>query len=193
MKTNIQSALLFIRDAIVSYAKREDNELKRLCSKGIFFMPEIAFAFGVGKEIYRNRSHIFNGLNLEWKREETLGNTGPIDLVFKIDGNYCIPIEFKIRQTSDAYISDVRKLIALYTQKCFPVFCALVDAFEDNVTFDSRITLLEKEFNNNLTRLGDIESFSTWNDRYKKPIRCEIGVWQIDAGVRAINGVKHGN
>jgi hypothetical protein len=45
--------------------KQEAAELKTRCGKGIFFMPEIALAYSIGKEIYINRELVFGNNEVE--------------------------------------------------------------------------------------------------------------------------------
>ncbi|MEZ4702705.1 MAG: hypothetical protein R2834_20395 [Rhodothermales bacterium] len=56
----IPNPLSAIANLIESVVQREDEALEALVDKGIFFMPESAFAFEVGNEILRQRHTPFS-------------------------------------------------------------------------------------------------------------------------------------
>jgi len=138
-----------INDNIFNVIKRviiqEEITLKNLCNKGIFFMPEIALAYAIGKEIYINRELVFGNNEVEWLREVTFQDAGgPSDLVFRLptfDKNYLYwNIEFKIAGTKDSYINDIKKL------KRLPIdheglFCAITDSWPNKP--DERADIFE--------------------------------------------------
>jgi hypothetical protein len=113
--------------------KQEEAELKALCGKGIFFMPEIALAYAIGKEIYINRELVFGNNDVEWLREVTFDKAGgPSDLVFKLptyDDKYLFwNIEFKVADTKDSYLNDINKLKRLPDDH-EGLFCAITDSW----------------------------------------------------------------
>lgn len=148
-------------------------------------MPELAFAYDCGKAIMLKRRDIFGDVDVSWERELNLKNGGPTDLVFKLHKeNRLIAIEFKLRDTKDAYLRDVNKLLALRSEnvdgmEITRVFCALVDAFSDKCQSDARITSLD--VHPCLRRIGDsIFSFSTKQKRFTgNAISCVVCLWEV--------------
>ena len=105
-----------IADKITEVAKSENDELIKISEEtnqnlGLFHMPELAFAYECGKYIMENAHNIFEPDDIPvWKRELNLGNGGPSDLIFEFKDGYKIVVEFKMRDTIDAYLNDVSKL-----------------------------------------------------------------------------------
>ena len=123
-----------VRNKIIDVTLKEDEILQRI-GKGIFYMPELAFAYTVGKEIYLNRKRIFDNQEVEWLRESKIKRQGEhaneiFDLIFEIGKNTIdntIVIEFKMPDKKDKYKMDIEKLHRIqnlpvnYTK----IFCAL--------------------------------------------------------------------
>ncbi|MBR9859787.1 hypothetical protein GYB22_03380 [bacterium] len=89
---------------------REDEQLRALTGKGIFFIPELAFAYLCGKALFSK-----NEISKEyiWVRERTYPEYGIADLVLEpIDQSVHkeIVLEFKMDVAIDSYISDIIKL-----------------------------------------------------------------------------------
>jgi hypothetical protein len=127
--------------------KQEEAELKALCGKGIFFMPEIALVYSIGKEIYINRELVFGNNDVEWLREVTFTNAGgPSDLVFQLptfDEKYLYwNIEFKIAGTKEGYLNDIEKLNRLDDDH-EGLFCAITDSWLNKP--DERASIFENE------------------------------------------------
>jgi hypothetical protein len=171
-------ALLLIANEIFEYALAEDRSIKKLNGKGIYFMSEIAFAYGVGKSIIRNAEKIFPGEKVEWIRELKVGEGGPCDLVFNLSSGSQIIIEFKMRDTAESYFQDIEKLKYKVEDRATRLFCALSNVFEKYLPADERIKLLEERYHSDIKRVGSLYNFPTW-DVYKSPIHCVIGLWQI--------------
>jgi len=144
--------------------------------KGIFHMPELAFAYAVGKQFSNLLKTL--GLNPVWERETKRdGNPGPVDLVVETDGAVLL-VEFKIVDTATAYEGDIRKLrnlrpTATEGREVFCLFCALIDVAEEKDADDDRLKALK-----NLTAVGELEKFRTahWQ---KQAIQCWAGLWEV--------------
>ncbi len=64
---------LKIRDVIISVIQREDEEINSLHNKGIFFLPELAITYLIGKELVKKSYEIFNSKIVNWYPEYSLG------------------------------------------------------------------------------------------------------------------------
>ena len=108
----------------------EEFELKNIASKGIFYMPEIAFAYQVGKNIMKAPTAIAEGWI--WDRETTLqGYDGIADIVISLPNNHKIIVEFKMVDKIGKYEADIWRLrdtAGDYTK----TFCVLIDTFSSN-------------------------------------------------------------
>lgn len=144
-------------------------------------MPELAFAYACGKEIMSDALNVFGGKKPIWMREVDLGNGGPTDLVIKLENSKDIAIEFKLRDTADAYISDLEKLNKLDSSKYVKVFCALIDTFTSDLDNDGRIKKIESfECATISSVLEPKPSFGVKQDWYKKDVSCVIGIWTVE-------------
>ena len=177
----MKKALKKIAETIHHVAMREDVELSELVNEGIFFVPELAFAYAVGKKIMDNRETIFDGEPVKWRREIDLGNGRPTDLVFEYDDGKRIAIEFKISGKESAYLGDIQKLLKLPAENTARIFCALVDAFEKEGRNDARVQAVEKKLPDAQISplLNPFPIFSTKQVRYQSPIVCVVGVWSV--------------
>lgn len=101
-------------ETIVEVAKNENEELTQKFGKGIYFMPELAFAYLCGKSIMMKQNTIFNGAEYSWVREKEYKRYGVADLVLETKTyNPEIVIEFKMDDTYHNYLKDVEKLRSL--------------------------------------------------------------------------------
>lgn len=155
---------------ISEIAESLESELYLNYRKGIFFVPELHFAFEVGKAIFEKRNEIFGLEQIEWLRETNLGNGGPSDLVFKVGKEWAV-FEFKISDTWKAYEKDIKKLQNLSEIEGFKgkrYFVALVDAFPGKQ--DGRMDYLK---NLDMPWLGR-KSIEVNYSRYVQKINCEL-------------------
>ena len=179
-----EAALVLERIAgtIVEIARREDLVLRRL-GKGIFFMPELAFAYMVGREIALHAGDVFGTTDIRWRREiELVKEAGITDLFFETGRNEGIAIEFKVRGRSDEYRADIDKLRTLRAARpgCKAVFCALVDVFCDTLEKDPRVAGLGGDAGlRRLPHERPFEFFTTVDDAYQKPVCCMVAVWEV--------------
>lgn len=177
----MQSYIEKIAQKIVEVAKKENSRLLNISSfnnpeVGIYHMPELAFAYLCGQEIMLSATEIFVEEIPKWEREVNLGNGGPTDLVFSFEDGRKIAIEFKMRDTGDAYIGDVDKLSNIQDSNTVRLFCAVIDAFAKNTLSDGRVVKIEKDRRTNI--IG-IESFKTNQSWYKGEICAVVGIWQV--------------
>ncbi|MBW8051727.1 MAG: hypothetical protein FVQ77_15585 [Cytophagales bacterium] len=174
-----------IKNKIIDIALREDEILKGL-GKGIFYMPELAFVYTVGKEISLNGAKIFNGREFEWIRESKVSIPGRstteiFDLIFEVgkkEKNEIIVIEFKMRDKDYKYKSDIEKLHKLPSDY-FKVFCALEDVFEKDQNNGSRMTRIVSNSEIKMKRIGELFTFPTWSEHYKNKMLCFVEIWQV--------------
>ncbi len=169
-----------IAKVFAKVAEEEDALLSRLCDKGIFSMPELAYAYDCGKAVMTDAKGIFGETTVTWRREEKVGLGGPCDLRFELSSGSHIFVEFKVRSTSDKYLADVKKLKELkITDGDFRIFCALSDKFT-NEDIDRRLRTFEeeaREANCKLTRLHD--PFPQFETRPGK-LDCVVAVWLVE-------------
>jgi hypothetical protein len=169
----INRELLF--ETISNVAESIEKELTVEFKKGIFFVPELHFAFEVGKALYRSRMEVFGVDKIDWLRETNLGNGGPSDLVFQA-GEEFIVFEFKIAGTSHAYQKDIEKLQRLSEKGRFQgyrFFVALIDRFWGKP--DARIDYLESLKTPILLR----NSFKVGYSGYKGEIFCTVAFLEV--------------
>ena len=160
---------------IYNKLKEEDKEFTNLTREGIFFAPELYVAIVLGRIIKKNEWEIF-GCETSWKREIDLKNGGPTDFVFKCDKETVV-FELKLRQTIDAYKSDIEKLNRL-SSGFKKYFIALVDTWAKDKENDERILKLEKEYPK-LKRICNFQSFITEQNWYKNQIACTLCIWEV--------------
>ncbi len=168
---------------LLDAAEQENNELRSLCKKGIFHMPELAYVYAVGKKLVSNAENIFGQPISAWQQEWTFAGSGPSDLMIRLSDKKALVFEFKMRDTVDAYAADIAKLKLINavdgaSYSC--IFVALVDAFRSKAPSDLRIETLEQQ-HDCLQRLcgGAFDSFCTEQDRYKQDISCVVAAWLV--------------
>lgn len=172
--TDTASILRDLYHAAVLVARREDADVRALSGDGVFSVPELAYAYLVGKE-FASRRRFGHGKEVVWEREKGLGGAGPTDLVLTVD-EAVMAVEFKVRSTYDAYERDVEKLAA--SRAGLGVFCALVDRSAGAP--DPRIEHVDGL--GGVTRLvRDFEAFPTRTGRYAGSIECVVAAWVVDA------------
>jgi len=169
-----------ITKSIIEIAKTENNILSSVADEGIFHMPELAFAYECGKKIMAESQTVFGRNAVKWKREIDLHNGGPSDLLFELGDGCLIVIEFKLRDTKQAYINDVKKLSELDDDKTLRLFCALIDVFDKDLQTDERIHAVENIPEINVVLVGK-DNFKTKQNRYpSSPIlNCVVAVWLV--------------
>jgi hypothetical protein len=171
-----------LAEQILATVLKEEEALRQM-GEGVYFMPELALSYLVGKNTALALKQKPEFDSVVWQREVSVGGSGPCDLVFTRAGQpFCI-VEFKMVNTDDAYKSDIQKLASL---RDVPVrlFCALVDAFTTKGINDERIIRLEawaKTAGIALNRTGDWRVFETNQHRYTRPVSCVTAMWVLQA------------
>ena len=66
---------------IAAVARQENQELRPL-GRGIAFVPELAFAYLVGKAVTAQSSDIFGTPDVRWSTDELIAGFGRASLVF---------------------------------------------------------------------------------------------------------------
>ena len=167
-----------LKKIIFRAAEHEDRDLNVICDKGIFFLPEMAFAYIVGREIARNAEQVFEDKKYNWVRENTLDELGMATAIFEAadPAEQSILIQFKMRDTYLSYLNDIkdlRKQKSDYRR----LFCAVVEVFEQQ--YDEYFRSLKEAFGREANFIGTTRPFYTWSDRYKQQIVYIIGLWEI--------------
>jgi hypothetical protein len=166
-------------------AEDEDRRLNDLCGEGIFFMPELVFAYACGKSVMEKRNKIFGETSVTWVREQNFGAGGPSDLVFAFPDGKKIVVEFKMRDKLHKYLADIKKLEKLDSASNARIFCVLLDPFTDHHTdnnHDSRIKQIESTAvkSSPLIRLNaPFPYFPTRQHWYNKEISCVVAAWSV--------------
>lgn len=181
-----------IAQKIYNVAMEENNHLLRLSKNplnpnlGLFHMPELAFAYQCGKEIMLNANEIFGENIPRWGREVKIDTGGPTDLVFTFNDGRKIAIEFKMRDTEDAYISDIDKLSNIKDHNVLRVFCIVVDVFAKDLLIvnnklinvkDGRVLTIQNDSRTKKLLLKRFYTNQTW---YKSDVNVLVGVWKIE-------------
>ena len=136
-RTMISRSALF--ETLFKVAYDENKYLEEYFDKGIFFVPELAFAYLCGKSIMTNES-IFGKNQYEWIREKQYPSYGFADLVFQpiADGPEIV-IEFKMDDSHYSYESDIAKLSSL-KGNFLKFFCGLKWVYSDQtISFDNTL------------------------------------------------------
>ena len=87
-----------IAETIFCVAEKENALLRNLANDGIFFMPELAFAYECGKAIMSRSKDIFETQSPKWIREIDIGNGGPTDLLFELPNDTTWDTHLNIKQ-----------------------------------------------------------------------------------------------
>ena len=167
--------------AAVHVARREDAEVHGLNEDGVFFLPELAYAYLVGKE-FAERWAYGRGKRIGWGREKKLGGGGCTDLVIGIPDGPTVAVEFKVRDTSTSYLNDLYKLTSIRDGENpvdLGLFIALVDQAAGKV--DPRIAAVESTLEGaGLSRVvPTFTTFATDTDRYAGDIECVVAAWTV--------------
>jgi hypothetical protein len=160
-------------------ARSEDQDLLTLCDQGIFFMPELAYAFAVGRQVMACKTELFPAASsVTWQREIVLNATGPTDLVLTLEPVGKVLIEFKVSGKAPSYVSDVDKLLRTGGDD-LRIFCALIDYIGDP---DERPSILARERPSEVALIVEpIPGFPTRHGGYAHPTTCLVASWLVGA------------
>lgn len=161
-------------ETILEVARKENEYLTQHFGKGIFFVPELAFAYLCGKSIIINQTSIFGNAEYSWIREKEYKKYGFADLVLEPKNNDPeIVIEFKMDDTFHSYLKDVEKLRSLKgNYKRF--FCGLKWIFSDQV--EEFLGILKIKLDSKLIGYKDIETIV---NRSKRGDKCLLTLWEV--------------
>ncbi len=161
---------------ILDVAQKENKILMEQHGKGIFFMPELAFAYLCGKSIMKNQTEIFGKADYRWVREKEYKNYGIADLVFEAldDSSPEVVIEFKMDDTSHKYLRDIKKLRSL-KGNFKKYFCSLKWVFTDQV--EDFLSKLKKKFDSKL--IGH-KTIGTSVGSSKRGDQCLLILWEVN-------------
>lgn len=167
-----------IANIIVDVARNEDLLLRRV-GRGIFVVPELAFVYTVGRTIASRAHEIFGTTDVRWLPESAIGDVGRVDLKFEVKDQPTYAFEFKRSGTGAAYVQDLKKLASLDDGKYERIFCALIDAWPDDIDPNPRIKAVE-ESGIPLERLIEhFDFFATLDSRYVNQVCCVVGLWHV--------------
>ena len=182
-----------IAKKIIEVAEKENQQLMAIAKSGanskigIFHMPELAFAYECGKQIMQDANKIFGDNIPEWCRELDLGNGGPTDLVFAFSDGRKIAIEFKMRDTGDAYRKDLLKLSNIKDHNVTRIFCAIIDTLEKDLPYDGRVTRINAfhemgfQVENALpSETNEFITFKTNQTWYTSNVSALVGIWVLE-------------
>ncbi len=167
---------------VVHVARRESATLCNL-DKGVFFVPERAFVYLVGKEVLVDAAEVFGTDSLRWRTEAKVGQLGPVDLVIDVEGHSTIALEFKMRGDANNITADLDKLATLDALSYRKYFCALIDAWADGSDADSRLKAVRGWRGAGglqaIPVTENFDSFETKDEQFATPIRCVVGLWEV--------------
>jgi len=169
-----------VSDLIVDIARKEDLILRRV-GKGVLHLPELAFTYAVGREMALQAERIFGTDKVRWMPETTItSESGRTDLVFDSEAGKGIAIEFKIGGSVESYKRDIEKLQNISPNKYETIFCALIDAWPNQLENDSRVAGIEAiDGVERICRDKFFDFFASLDDNYAKQICCIVGVWSV--------------
>lgn len=169
-----------ISDLIIDVARNEDLILRRV-GKGVLHLPELAFTYAVGREIALQTERIFGTDKVRWMPEVTLTpKSGRTDLIFENQIGKGIAIEFKTGGSVDSYKKDIEKLRNI-PDNYEALFCALIDAYPNNLETDNRITGIEAlDGVERICRDKFFDFFATLDDKYVSQLCCIVGIWKVN-------------
>ncbi|TAJ10586.1 MAG: hypothetical protein EPO61_01895 [Nitrospirae bacterium] len=166
---------------VLDVALRENIALLNV-GEGIFFLPERAFVYNVGKAIAVNATSLFGSDRVRWLPETKVGSGGPSDLVYEVEGQKGLVIEFKRRGNIDRNLQDLTKLADLDGNKYHRFFCVLVDAWPEKLHEDPRITNIESCLSppKKVARVkSQFDFFSTLDRDFVNQVCCVVCLWEI--------------
>ena len=174
---------LRLKNTIVNALRKEDLELSQIHNKGIFFLPELAITYIVGKAIMLDAEKIFGVQVEEWKSDcksnETKERT---DLILKLANEKILFFELKKRCNAKDYADAINRLKKIPSDS-FKFFCAVMDC--DAGKEIKQTEEQEIKFGNEVKRIVDgnkfFDYFTTRDLKYNdKQICCVVGLWQVN-------------
>lgn len=161
-------------ETILEIVERENQYLKEL-NKDIFFIPELALSYQIGKAVVSNPS-IFNSYKYKWFREKKYVNYGLADVIFELpELNHTLVVEFKMDGSYKRdYLQDIIKLRKLKGKDFTKLFCSLKWVYAEEV--DEIIDKMKHTFEAGLIDHKAIDIYISGNNRHNQ---CLISLWQV--------------
>ena len=165
---------------IATTAYEEDVNLRKF-GKSIFSVPERAFVYLVAKKIAFAAPSIFNIHKLKWDLEIDLGNGGPSDFVIEIPDEKDLVFEFKMGGHQDSYFSDIKKLQSLDPQTYKRYFCAVIDAYPNELPDVRRVLAIDNNSVSPTKRsMEHFPYFPTIRSDLVKELVCVVAMWELN-------------
>lgn len=180
---------------ICQVAQEEDRDLQPL-GKSIFFVPEVAFAYLVGKaladkalaKVSVEARRVF--ADLEWVRERSVdGKLGPSDLVLRPKSATSVKpivVEFKAYDAPTMKIKDDIRKLRQISSDYDRLFCILMNASAHSLDRHLHIQTVEKESGEPAPRrVYEFASKEYAFETAKRDKRggpcwwCVVGLWQM--------------
>ena len=108
-----------------------------------------------------------------------MGTGSRTDLVFEVAGGLTYALEFKRGGNADSYVYDLRKLASLDPSKYERIFCALIDAWPNEIPDVPRIVAVEESEIQTERLVKHFDFFATLDSRYKNQVCCVVALWRI--------------
>ncbi|MGD8781486.1 MAG: hypothetical protein PVH88_21285 [Ignavibacteria bacterium] len=181
--------LIELKDTIVSAIRGEDLQLFDLHKKGIFFIPELAVTYLVGRAIVKNSYQIFGEEVKNWIAEHRIqDDVGPNDLILTLESNVKVVFEFKTRPKDIyRYLKDIEKLSKINDDNVIKIFCGLMEYVSGTEYNDDFIKMFEDKAKVPLHRIVEDNKFFdyfTTKDHaiqnYDKQMCCVVGLWKVE-------------
>jgi len=169
---------------IAAVARQEDQELRPL-GRGIAFVPELAFAYLVGRAITARSSDIFGTPDVQWATDELIAGFGRSGLVFHPAApGKAVVVEFKRKFGPNlSYLPDLNRLGGIDEHTYDRLFCGLM--FSGEPLKDPLIGAAEAMSNLRVRpAYSPFEYFEKW-PKLVPPVYCVVGVWQLLGRARA--------
>jgi hypothetical protein len=175
---------------IAAVARQENQELRPL-GRGIAFVPELAFAYLVGKAVTAQSSDIFGTPDVRWSTDELIAGFGRASLVFHPAApGKAVVVEFKRKFGPNlSYLAHLNRFGSIDEHKYDRLFCGLM--FSGVMTpiveplNDPRIRAVKAASNLRVRpAYAPFEYFEKW-PKLVTPVYCVVGVWQLLGRARA--------
>jgi hypothetical protein len=173
---------------IAAVARQENQELRPL-GRGIAFVPELAFAYLVGKAVTAQSSDIFGTPDVRWSTDELIAGFGRASLVFHPAApGKAVVVEFKRKFGPNlSYLAHLNRFGSIDEHKYDRLFCGLMFSGVMKPIVeplnDPRIRAVEAASNLRVRpAYSPFEYFEKW-PKLVTPV--VVGVWQLLGRARA--------
>jgi hypothetical protein len=176
---------------IAAVARQENLELRPL-GRGVAFVPELAFAYLVGKAVTAQSSDIFGTPDVRWSTDELIAGFGRASLVFHPAApGKAVVVEFKRKFGPNlSYLAPLNRFGSIDEHKYDRLFCGLMFSGVTKPIVetlnDPSIRTVESAASNLRVRpaYSPFQYFEKW-PKSVTPVYCVVGVWQLLGRARA--------